>query len=308
MLRLRAMYLRSRSLLSRVRNLLVPRALKTSLSYTPWASAAPSPISPPALALEIEQTGEWWRLLPFTLYRIRIGDDLWTTPAEADGVNAARDVRMRIVLDLCGGSLAGKTIADLGCNEGGFAVEFARLGAKESVGIEARDVSVQRCELVRKLAGLENLKFIRCDVMEELARWSDSFDIVFASGILYHVADPHKLLSDIFRACREAVLIDTAVASREAPSHWCSEEIVSRTFGDKSYQGRIFPEPDASIRESKLWSAWSNDSSFWLLEDELLSLMRDVGFRDVRKVDRSQYGDLPWGVDPRNRIIVVGKK
>jgi SAM-dependent methyltransferase len=296
------------SLLSRVRNLLVPRALKASPSYTftPWESS-PSPNSPPALALEIEQTGAWWRLLPFTTYRIRIGDGLWTTPAE-DGVDAARDVRTRIVLDLCGGSLTGKTIADLGCNEGGFGVEFARLGAKESVGIEARDVSVQRCELVRKLAGLENLKFIRGDVKEELARWPDSFDIVFASGILYHVADPHKLLSDIFRACREAVLIDTAVASREAPSHWCSEEIVSRTFGGKSYQGRVFPEPDASIRESTLWAAWSNESSFWLLEDELLSLMRDVGFRDVRKVDRSQYGDVPWFVDPRNRIIVVGKK
>ena len=167
------------------------------------------------------------------------------------------------MLDLCGGSLTGKTIADLGCNEGGFAVEFARLGAKESVGIEARDISVQRCELVRKLAGLENLKFIRGDVMQELARWPDSFDVVFASGILYHVADPHRLLTDIFRACREAVLIDAAVASREAPSHWCSEEIVSRTFGGISYQGRVFPEPDASIRESQLWSAWSNESSFW---------------------------------------------
>jgi SAM-dependent methyltransferase len=290
------------SLRSRVRNLLVPRSLETS------------PSTPPAVPLEIKQTGAWWGLLPFTTYRIWIAEDLWTVPAEANAVDAARDVRIRIVLDLCGGSLTGKTTADLGCNEGGFAVEFARLGAKESVGIEVRDVSVRRCGLVRKMTGLENLKFIRGDIMEELARWPDSFDVVFASGILYHVADPHKLLGDIFRACREAVLIDTHVAYREAPSHNCSEEIVSRTFGGKSYQGRVYPEFDASMsdatREGQLWAAWSNDTSFWLLEDELLSLMRDVGFRDVRKVDRSQYGgdDVLWHVDQRSRIIVVGKK
>jgi len=275
-------------------------------------SAATSPASPsfsPELLPEIKQTGAWWRLLPFTLYRIKLADDLFTAPG--DGFDASRDIRIRIVLDLCGGSLADKTIVDLGCNEGGFAVEFARLGAKESVGIEAREVSWLRCELVRKLARLQNLKFVRGDVMVELARWPSSFDVVFASGILYHVTDPHQLLSDIFAACRGAVLIDTHVARREAPSHVCSEEIVSRTFGGKSYQGRLFPEVSDTARESQLWAAWGpNNTSFWLLEDELLTMMRAIGFHEIQKVDPTKYGgdENSWAVDKTNRIMVVGKK
>src|SRR5436853_91083 len=95
----------------------------------------------------------WWGLLPFSTHRIEVGEGLWTAGA---GVVAENDLRVKAVLDACRGSLAGKSVVDLGCLEGAFTVAFARLGAERAVGIEARQINWHRCEVVRRLLSLRN--------------------------------------------------------------------------------------------------------------------------------------------------------
>ena len=127
------------------------------------------------------------QLLPFSTHQIYLGNGLWTMDK---GVIAEKDLRTKVVLDQAGGSLRGKTILDLGCLEGGFTVAFARLGAKMSVGVEARQISYQRCEILRQYLKLRNLRFIHGDINVVLPQLQP-FNIVFASGILYHMADPY---------------------------------------------------------------------------------------------------------------------
>jgi 16S rRNA G1207 methylase RsmC len=47
-------------------------------------------------------------------------------------------------------------IADLGCLEGGYAVEFARMGF-QTVGIEVRDTNIAACNFVKANTNLPNL-------------------------------------------------------------------------------------------------------------------------------------------------------
>lgn len=43
-------------------------------------------------------------------------------------------------------------VVDLGCLEGGYAVEFAKLGF-DTLGIDAREENIQKCNYVKKRSG-----------------------------------------------------------------------------------------------------------------------------------------------------------
>ena len=244
-------------------------------------------------------------LLPFSTHRIQLPDGTWTAEA---GVNVETDVRTRIVEDVCGGSLLETTVVDLGCLEGGFSAAFAKKGARLVVGIEAREVSYRRCQLLRKRLGLATLQFIHGDVKEVLERYPEAFDVVFAAGILYHVGDPLALLRSMRSVCRGFALVDTHVAG-ETASHNCSEP-VERVFDGGTYRGRHFfefdPSSPAPAREEMLWTAWSDPTSFWPFEEDLVRMCRDAGFRRVVDVDPRRNGIAAnWGVDPTNRVLYV---
>lgn len=249
----------------------------------------------------------WWELLPFSTHDIELSPGLSTLPG--GGVVAARDYRLRVAVQACGGSLVGKTIIDLGCLEGGFSVAFARCGAKHVVGVEARSLSVERCELTRRLLGLENLEFVHGDALSELEGNPQGFDLIFMSGLLYHLANPALLLEAARRGSRGAVLIDTHVAGREGPSHGCSADTVTLTHRGRTYQGRAFAEFPADesreMRESLLWASWGDATSFWPFREDLERLLADSGFTEVGRLEPEPAA--PWAVDRENRVLYVCK-
>ena len=271
-----------------------------------WSALRGSvPESEPVL-VQVDRPAGWWDLLPFTVHRIPLGGGLET--ATIDGVDPFDDVRTDLVVDACGGSLDGRTVVDLGCLEGGFTLAFAERGAAHVVGIEARSLSVERCELARALRGAERVEFVVADIKDELLR-RDPFDVVFAAGILYHVGDPAELLRIIRASCREVALIDTHVAHPTIPTHGCSE-LVDLVSGGHSYRGRRFqeyePDASASARDGYLWAAWSDSQAFWPLEEELVKMITDAGFSSVEKVDMDVDDRRSrWQVDEINRVVYV---
>lgn len=266
-----------------------------------------TPAPAPAPITVNERESGWWDLFPFTAHRIPFADGLATS---ASGFDPFIDTRTEMVIEACGGSLAGRTVVDLGCLEGGFSLALAERGAAHVVGIEARAISVERCELARKLRGTEHVEFVVADIKDELAA-REPFDIVFAAGILYHVGDPAEMLRIMRSSCRQFALIDTHVADPDAASHGCSD-IAELRSGDQVYRGRWFPEYDvdaqASDREGYLWAAWSDSAAFWPIEDDLVRMMTDAGFAAVEKVDMT-VGDRGerWRVDHRNRVAYVAR-
>lgn len=247
----------------------------------------------------------WWDLLPFTAHRIELAPGIETTVA---GVPPRDDIRSQLVIDACGGSLDGRTVVDLGCLEGGFTLAFARAGAAHALGIEARERSVQRCELARTLLGVDNATFVNADIKDELGH-HDPFDVVFATGILYHVADPAGFLKTMRSACAHVALVDTHIARADEATHDCSPMVERESHG-VTYRGRMFPEypPDVSddAKEAMAWAAYSDADAFWPLEEDLVQMMHDAGFARVEKVDVAGDGNLPrWGVDTVNRVMYL---
>lgn len=268
----------------------------------------PSPVAePPVVAWwqELRPTG-WWDLFPFSAHRIALAPGRFTM--EGEGVDADHDVRTAIVCRELGEALAGSTVVDLGCLEGGFSIALATRGAGLVVGIEARQLSVDRCNLVRDFAHLTNVEFRCADLHEELARWPAGFDAVLAAGILYHLPDPARSLVVIRAACRGFALIDTHVAVPDRPTHSCSAEIVELRSGGATYSGRTFREFDETAppedREAYLWAAHDHSEVFWPFEEDLVRMMTAAGFATVTKLDPTTV-EGRWQVDALNRAMYL---
>ncbi len=97
-------------------------------------------------------------------------------------------------------------IADLGCLEGGYAVEFARMGF-QSVGIEIRDSNIAACEYVKSNVELDNLQFVQDNAMNIAEH--GQFDAVFCCGLLYHLDQPKAFLESVASVTSRVLILQT---------------------------------------------------------------------------------------------------
>src|SRR5436853_6368865 len=97
----------------------------------------------------------------FTAHPVRLDDGSLTIPDSTWEMSQHPVfVAARAVLSTFYRSpLSGKRIVDLGCLEGGYTVEFARLGMA-ALGIEVRPTNFQNCLFVQSRVDLPNLRFV----------------------------------------------------------------------------------------------------------------------------------------------------
>jgi len=118
------------------------------------------------------------------------------------------------LLEVCGGSFAGKRILDLGCNAGWWSVEAVKKSADFVLGIDARDMHIEQARFVAKVLGIKNVEFRKMNVYEISKDTIGEFDVTFCFGLLYHVNKPLSLLEKIYEVTKEVVAVDTAVLNR----------------------------------------------------------------------------------------------
>lgn len=113
-----------------------------------------------------------------------------------------------------------KKILDVGSNCGYWSYLYALNGANQITCIEGRDKFIQQGKLlfsVNKILPDDKVNFIHSDVTNDLV-WSgfqdECVDFVLCSGILYHIVEHERLLENIHRCAKEAVLIDTRVSAQ----------------------------------------------------------------------------------------------
>jgi SAM-dependent methyltransferase len=95
--------------------------------------------------------------------------------------------------------LDGMDVLELGPLEAGHTYQLERLGARSIVGVEANSEAYLKCLVVKELCRLERSRFLLGDVVAYLESATGRFDLVFCSGILYHMPDPLRLIRGIAR-------------------------------------------------------------------------------------------------------------
>jgi SAM-dependent methyltransferase len=233
----------------------------------------------------------------FTAHNVQLDDGSYTFPQSPPMDERGDYVCVRNLLPLLySEGWQGRSIVDLGCLEGGFATEFARLGL-ESTGIDVRESNIANAQYIKSRTNLPNLRFVRDDAWN-VGKYGP-FDLVFCVGLHYHIDDQHRFLQAMGRACRKAIFIDTHVAPE------FDHEPAVQTFGlsplttHEGLPGRWFAEHelDATADKKRLdamkWASWDNRRSFWPTKGGLIRSMREAGFSVVME-DFDQL--LNWSV------------
>lgn len=118
------------------------------------------------------------------------------------------------VVELCGGTLAGKRVLDLACNAGFWSLSAVEAGADYVLGVDGRQEHIDQAELVFGVKGIEEGRydFIAEDMYKvDLANYGP-FDVVLCPGVFYHVSKHVDLIEKVSAVNPDLLVIDTITA------------------------------------------------------------------------------------------------
>ncbi len=214
----------------------------------------------------------------FTAHNIRLDDGTFTIPqstrsmAEYPWFILAR----RVLETVFPGDKSQLRLADVGCLEGGYAAEFARMGFRV-LGIDVREVNIAACNYVKSKTDLPNLEFV-CDNAFNIARYG-VFDAVFCCGLLYHLDRPKQYLETLSSVTTKLLILQTHFSLSDSGG---AEFNLSTLSENEGLAGRWFSEfrgdESFSTMDAAKWASWENQRSFWIQRGHLLQTILDVGF------------------------------
>ncbi len=119
------------------------------------------------------------------------------------------------LVQLYGGSLAGKRVLDLASNAGFWSLNAVEAGCDYVLGVEGRQMHVDQANLVFEVKEVERDRydFVVGDVTQTDFTAFGEFDVVLCLGLMYHVSKHVNLLERISRANTDLLVIDTHLST-----------------------------------------------------------------------------------------------
>ena len=217
----------------------------------------------------------------FTAHNIRLDDGTFTRPdSTMSMVEYPWFISARRVLEtVFPGDKSQLRLADVGCLEGGYAVEFARMGFRV-LGIEVRESNIAACNYVKSNTDLPNLQFAWDNALN-IAKYG-VFDAVFCCGLFYHLDRPKEYLETVSSVTKKLLILQTHFSLSESEG---TDYGLSAPSKNEGLPGRWFIEfvddEDFNNRDTAKSKSWDNKQSFWIQREYLLQAIQDVGFNLV---------------------------
>ncbi len=182
------------------------------------------------------------------------------------------------------GSVEGCKILELGPLEAGHTYLLERSGAAVIHSIEANKLSFLRCLVVKELLGLQNARFLLGDFTVWLENLQEPYDLIIASGVLYHMQDPLHLL-ELITKNSDAIYLWTHYASDAAmPMGDPRRQAFVGSVEIREWRGikvRLYKRSYHGAWRSKSFCGGMHDLHCWMEKDDILAALHVLNFSDI---------------------------
>ena len=166
--------------------------------------------------------------------------------------------------------LTGRTVLDIGCNAGFYALEMKRRGADRVVGIDWDEAYLAQARFAAEANGAD-IEFRQLSVYD-VAALGEQFDVVLFMGVLYHLRHPLLALDLLYEhvvgdlLVFQSMLRGSAEVTEVAPDYPFAEEAV---FDDPAFPRMHFIE-----------RKYSGDPTNWWVPNRsaMEAMLRSAGF------------------------------
>ncbi|NNM74542.1 class I SAM-dependent methyltransferase [Enterovirga aerilata] len=194
------------------------------------------------------------------------------------------------------GTLEGRSVLELGPLEGSHTYMIERAGAARIDAVEANKLAYLRCLVFKELVALQRARFHLGNFITWLGQPDLHYDLIVASGVLYHLRDPLGFLERA-AAATDALFLWTHYMSETAMP---PTDIRRGVFRDgverRSFHGvnvRLYPRSYHRAEENASFCGGLYDDHRWIERDDLLAVLRALGF-DTLQIAHEQ-ADHPNG-------------
>jgi SAM-dependent methyltransferase len=179
------------------------------------------------------------------------------------------------------GRLDGMRVLELGPLEGAHTYQLEKLGAASVLAIEANAEAFLKCLITKEITDLRVTKFMHGDFLEYLKITDEKFDLVFCSGVLYHMPDPLILINSIARVTKKCFVW----------THYYDKEYYPGAAReprfDPRYPGvRLHALDYNDVNSDQFWGG-NRPTSIWLERHDIISAFHHAGFREIEVIDEA---------------------
>ncbi|HEX5475469.1 MAG TPA: TIGR04290 family methyltransferase [Vicinamibacterales bacterium] len=222
-----------------------------------------STMTPDAIRHRVRELGDWF-------HNINLGG-VQTAPDHFLGDYPA--VKWQKFAHAIPEDLSGRSVLDVGCNGGFYALEMKRRGAARVVGVDSDPRYLAQARFAAEVEGAD-IEFREMSVYQ-LPALGERFDVVLFMGVLYHLRHPLLALDILHEhVARDLLVFQSMLRGSERPSDVAPdyEFWQSEPFDDPAYPRMYFVE-----------QRYAHDPTNWWIPNRSCAeaMLRSAGFEVV---------------------------
>lgn len=204
------------------------------------------------------------------------------TNLHAGHIPLFQDSRLIWALDQLGGC-KGQHVLELGPLEGGHSYILEQQGAERVTAVEANSHAFLKCLIAKEILGLKRVHFLIGDFVRYLKETTETFDLIVAAGVLYHMKEPLELIELLAtQASRlyiwthyydHAIITGNPQLKPKFPAHVNTEV--------KGFPYVLHRQEYQSSLNTQGFCGGMEQHSFWLDRADILAALSRCGFRDI---------------------------